>query len=149
MCDAHDDGQMYGEPTIEAMDFGRRDGAYGRRAFLRRAAAAGVAVAGVAAFGANAYPASAADERKIAVLTCMDYRIDPLSFKEIGIDMGRAYIVRNAGGRVDEGAIRSIVVTQQKLGTKELFVSLAPLSSRTRSPFSLLQQGKRPVLLGW
>lgn len=52
----------------------------------------------------------------------MDYRIDPLTFAEIHIDDAHAYIVRNAGGRVDEGAIRSIVVTQQKPGTKELYV---------------------------
>lgn len=121
MCDDH----RYGEPTVEVMDVGRRTAAVSRRAFLRAAGAAGAlwagAGAGAAAFGIGSLPV-AAQERKITVLTCMDYRINPLTFGEIGVDMSRAYIVRNAGGRVDSGAIRSIIVTQQKLGTKELFV---------------------------
>lgn len=52
----------------------------------------------------------------------MDYRIDPLAFAEIHIDDAHAYIVRNAGGRVDNSALRSIIVAQQKLGTTELYI---------------------------
>jgi len=119
MCEMH----RYGEPTIEMQTFGRRGTGMGRRAFLQCAAVAGAFVAGATAFIPEAFAVAAADaERKITVLTCMDYRIDPLSFTEIHIDDAKAYILRNAGGRVDEGAIRSIIVTQQKLGTKELFV---------------------------
>ncbi len=119
MCEAH----KYSEPTIELMTFKRQTARLGRRSFLRHAAAGGTIAAGVAAFGSSAFSAQAAEtDRKITVLTCMDYRIDPLSFAEIHIDDARAYILRNAGGRVDEGAIRSIIVTQQKLGTRELYV---------------------------
>ena len=118
MCEAHG----HGEPTMELMTFKRSSTRVGRRSFLRRAAAGGTVAAGVAAFGPSVFSALAQTDRRITVLTCMDYRIDPLTFSEIHIDDARAYILRNAGGRVDEGAIRSIVVTQQKLGTRELYV---------------------------
>ena len=123
MCDLHErDGAVIEEMTFRRLS-GQQSAQLGRRSFLRHAAAGGAIAAGVAAFGPSALSARAAEaDRKITVLTCMDYRIDPLTFAEIHIDDARAYIVRNAGGRVDEGAIRSIIVTQQKLGTKELYV---------------------------
>lgn len=56
---------------------------------------------------------------KFAILTCMDARMDPVAFAGLSDD---AYIVRNAGGRVTEDAIRSLVVSAKMLGTKEWFV---------------------------
>lgn len=56
---------------------------------------------------------------KFAILTCMDARMDPVAFAGLSED---AYVVRNAGGRVTEDAIRSLVVSAKMLGTKEWFV---------------------------
>ena len=58
--------------------------------------------------------------RKLLVLTCMDARIDPLRI--LGLDVGDAHVVRNAGGRASDDAIRSIVVSQQILGTRQVLV---------------------------
>ena len=58
--------------------------------------------------------------RKFAILTCMDARLDPAKFA--GLDEGDAHIVRNAGGRASEDAIRSLVISHKLLGTKEWFV---------------------------
>ena len=57
--------------------------------------------------------------RKTAVVTCMDARIDPA--KALGLEEGDAHVIRNAGGRVSE-AIRSLVISQQLLGTREVAV---------------------------
>jgi carbonic anhydrase len=58
--------------------------------------------------------------RKLLVLTCMDTRIDPLPV--LGLAVGDAHVVRNAGGRASDDAIRSIIVSQQLLGTRQLLV---------------------------
>ena len=58
--------------------------------------------------------------RRFAVLTCMDARIDPA--KALGLDEGDAHVIRNAGGRASDDAIRSLVISQKLLGTKEWFV---------------------------
>ncbi|HUE42262.1 MAG TPA: carbonic anhydrase [Candidatus Sulfotelmatobacter sp.] len=58
--------------------------------------------------------------RRIAVLTCMDARLDPAKF--LGLVEGDAHIIRNAGGRASEDAIRSLVISYKLLGTKEFFV---------------------------
>jgi carbonic anhydrase len=58
--------------------------------------------------------------RKLVVLTCMDARMDPP--RMLGLRDGDAHIVRNAGGRVSDDAIRSIVVSQQLLGTRQVVV---------------------------
>jgi carbonic anhydrase len=58
--------------------------------------------------------------RKLLVLTCMDTRMDPLRI--LGLRDGDAHIIRNAGGRVSDDAIRSIVISQQVLGTRQLVV---------------------------
>lgn len=58
--------------------------------------------------------------RKIAVLTCMDARIDPA--KLAGFSEGDAHIIRNAGGRASDDAIRSLVISHKLLGTEEWFV---------------------------
>lgn len=58
--------------------------------------------------------------RAAAVVTCMDARLHPEKF--LGADIGDFHVIRNAGGRVDESAIRSLVISQRLLGTKEIFV---------------------------
>jgi carbonic anhydrase len=57
--------------------------------------------------------------RKTAIVTCMDARIDPA--RALGLEEGDAHVIRNAGGRVSE-AIRSLVISQQLLGTREVAV---------------------------
>ncbi len=72
-----------------------------------------------AQFGARAQ-LGAAPSRKFAVLTCMDARMDPAQFA--GIAEGDAHIIRNAGGRASEDAIRSLVISHKLLGTLEWLV---------------------------
>ena len=58
--------------------------------------------------------------RHFAILTCMDARIDPA--KMAGLSEGDAHVIRNAGGRASDDAIRSLVISYKLLGTKEWFV---------------------------
>jgi carbonic anhydrase len=58
--------------------------------------------------------------RRLAILTCMDARLDPAHFA--GLSEGDAHIVRNAGGRASDDAIRSLVISYKLLGTREFFV---------------------------
>lgn len=58
--------------------------------------------------------------RRIAVLTCMDARLDPLH--DLGLDIGDAHVLRNAGGRATEDALRSLVLSWYELGTREVLV---------------------------
>jgi carbonic anhydrase len=58
--------------------------------------------------------------RRIAILTCMDARLDPAKFA--GLSEGDAHVIRNAGGRASDDAIRSLVISYKLLGTKEWFV---------------------------
>ena len=58
--------------------------------------------------------------RQVAVLTCMDARIDPARI--LGLEEGDAHVIRNAGGRASEDAIRSLVISQQLLGTNTVVV---------------------------
>lgn len=58
--------------------------------------------------------------RGFAILTCMDARIDPA--KIAGLAEGDAHVIRNAGGRASDDAIRSLVISHKLLGTKEWFV---------------------------
>ena len=58
--------------------------------------------------------------RQFAVLTCMDARLDPAQFA--GLAEGDAHVIRNAGGRASDDAIRSLVISYKLLGTKEWFV---------------------------
>ena len=53
--------------------------------------------------------------RRVAVLTCMDARLHPSKF--LGLDIGDAHVIRNAGGRASEDAVRSLVISQRLLGT--------------------------------
>ena len=58
--------------------------------------------------------------RHFAVLTCMDARLDPARYA--GLAEGDAHVIRNAGGRASDDAIRSLVISYKLLGTKEFFV---------------------------
>jgi len=76
----------------------------------------------------NAYAADFGDKanlpmppgRHFAILTCMDARLDPAKYA--GLAEGDAHVVRNAGGRASDDAIRSLVVSYKLLGTREWFV---------------------------
>ena len=59
-------------------------------------------------------------KRRFAILTCMDARLDPAKFA--GLSEGDAHVVRNAGGRASDDAIRSLVISHKLLGTREWFV---------------------------
>jgi carbonic anhydrase len=63
---------------------------------------------------------SPSPRRKVAVLACMDTRID--LFSMLGLERGHAHVLRNAGGLVTDDAIRSLSVSQRKLGTDEIVV---------------------------
>ncbi len=58
--------------------------------------------------------------RKFAILTCMDARLDPAKYA--GLSEGDAHVIRNAGARASDDAIRSLVISYKLLGTKEWFV---------------------------
>jgi carbonic anhydrase len=58
--------------------------------------------------------------RQFAILTCMDARLDPAKYA--GLAEGDAHVVRNAGGRASDDAIRSLVISYKLLGTREWFV---------------------------
>jgi carbonic anhydrase len=58
--------------------------------------------------------------RRFAVLTCMDARLDP--DKYAGLTEGDAHVIRNAGGRASDDAIRSLIISYKLLGTREFFV---------------------------
>jgi carbonic anhydrase len=58
--------------------------------------------------------------RGFAILTCMDARLDPAKYA--GLSEGDAHVIRNAGGRASDDAIRSLVISYKLLGTREWFV---------------------------
>jgi carbonic anhydrase len=58
--------------------------------------------------------------RRFAILTCMDARLDPAKYA--GLAEGDAHVIRNAGGRASDDAIRSLVISHKLLGTREFFV---------------------------
>lgn len=57
---------------------------------------------------------------KVAIVTCMDSRLHVA--QALGLALGDAHILRNSGGRVTEDVIRSLVISQQQLGTREIVV---------------------------
>jgi carbonic anhydrase len=76
---------------------------------------------------AEAYAASfdkaerpAKPAKKVAVIACMDARLDPA--KLLGLQEGDAHVIRNAGGVVTDDAIRSLAISQRLLGTEEVVV---------------------------
>lgn len=76
----------------------------------------------------EAYAASFGEKRELAlppargfaILTCMDARLDPAKYA--GLSEGDAHVIRNAGGRASDDAIRSLVISYKLLGTREWFV---------------------------
>jgi carbonic anhydrase len=58
--------------------------------------------------------------RRFAILTCMDARLDPATFAVLA--EGDAHVIRNAGGRASDDAIRSLIISHKLLGTNEWFV---------------------------
>ncbi len=63
---------------------------------------------------------AAPPRRRVAVITCMDARLVPARF--LGLEVGDAHVIRNAGGRADDDALRSLLISQQMLGTNEVVV---------------------------
>jgi carbonic anhydrase len=72
----------------------------------------------VAGFDKGQLPAPPA--KKVAVLACMDARLDPA--KALGLREGDAHVIRNAGGVASEDALRSLVISQRLLGTEEIIL---------------------------
>jgi carbonic anhydrase len=76
----------------------------------------------------GSYAANFGDKGKLAlpparhftILTCMDARLDPAKYA--GLSEGDAHVIRNAGGRVSDDAVRSLVISYKLLGTREFFV---------------------------
>lgn len=63
---------------------------------------------------------SAEPTGKLAVLTCMDARLDPI--RDLGLERGDAHVIRNAGGRATDDALRSLLLSWHTLGTREVLV---------------------------
>ena len=61
-------------------------------------------------------PASPHPSRRLAIVTCMDVRIDPLAV--FGLQLGEAHVIRNAGGRVTDDVLRSLAVSAHVLGVR-------------------------------
>jgi carbonic anhydrase len=57
---------------------------------------------------------------RLAVIACMDSRLD--LFGALGLDIGDAHLVRNAGGIVTDDVLRSLAISQRRLGTREIVV---------------------------
>ena len=58
--------------------------------------------------------------RHVSVLACMDARLHPEKF--LGLDEGDAHVIRNAGGRASDDALRSLIISYKLLGTREFVV---------------------------
>jgi carbonic anhydrase len=58
--------------------------------------------------------------RRLAIVTCMDSRLDV--FAALGLQHGEAHVLRNAGGVITDDVIRSLAVSQRKLGTREVML---------------------------
>ena len=70
------------------------------------------------AFDEGALPMPPA--RSVAILTCMDARLHPAKF--LGLGLGDAHVIRNAGGRASDDAVRSLIISSRLLGTREFAV---------------------------
>jgi len=58
--------------------------------------------------------------RHLAVVACMDARLD--IYRILGLELGEAHVIRNAGGVISDDAIRSLVISQRLLGTEEIIL---------------------------
>ncbi len=79
--------------------------------------------------------------RGFAILTCMDARLDPAKYA--GLSEGDAHVIRNAGGRASDDAIRSLVISYKLLGTQEFFVI-----HHTECGMEFFDDGKMREILG-
>ncbi len=70
--------------------------------------------------GEHTAPRTPQPARRLAILTCMDARLD--LFRALGLRVGDAHLVRNAGGRASPDALRSLVVSAHLLGSREIGV---------------------------
>lgn len=68
----------------------------------------------------NARPNNAEPHRQLAILTCMDTRVDPLL--ALGLGLGEAHVLRNAGGRVTDDVLRSLTLSVHVLGVRTIVV---------------------------
>lgn len=74
-------------------------------------------------FHGSRMPPSVLDNRpslRLAVVACMDARLD--LFAILGLGTGQVHVIRNAGGLVDDAAIRSLAISQRMLGTREILI---------------------------
>jgi carbonic anhydrase len=74
-------------------------------------------------FHGSRNPPSVLDNRpslRLAVVACMDARLDLFSI--LGLGTGQVHVIRNAGGLVDQAAVRSLAISQRKLGTREILI---------------------------
>lgn len=77
--------------------------------------------------------------KHLAVIACMDSRLD--IFEMLGLDLGDAHIIRNAGGVITDDMIRSLTISQRKLGTREVILihhTNCGLSTFTEDEFDAL-----------
>ena len=58
--------------------------------------------------------------RKIAIVACMDARLNP--YPILGLELGDAHVIRNAGGVITDDEIRSLAISQHLLGTEEIML---------------------------
>jgi carbonic anhydrase len=65
-------------------------------------------------------PLEAEPQRHLAIVTCMDARLDVLP--ALGLEIGEAHVLRNAGGVVTDDVLRSLAISQRKLGTREVML---------------------------
>jgi carbonic anhydrase len=98
------------------------------------------------------HPPSSLDNRPslgLAVVACMDARLDLFSI--LGLATGQVHVIRNAGGLVDEAAIRSLAISQRKLGTREILIlqhtgcGLHGLDDEEFAEEIACETGRRPV----
>lgn len=93
---------------------------------------------------------TAAPTRHLVVLTCMDARLD--LFRLLGLSVGDSHILRNAGGRATDDAIRSLILSSHLLGTREFIVihhtgcGLHQVTNKNISDFVEEATGTRPVI---
>ena len=59
-------------------------------------------------------------QRHLAIVTCMDSRLDV--FAALGLQQGEAHVLRNAGGVITDDVIRSLAISQRRLGTREVML---------------------------
>ena len=92
---------------------------------------------------------TSAPSLRLAIVTCMDARIDPLAV--FGLATGDAHIIRNAGGRVGPQALRSLTLSQRALGTREVLIAqhtgcgLAGLDDEEFAATLAAETGERPA----